>query len=311
MEKEMIEMFIYYVLSLKEQGTKDYCMNGVAKEMDNTLYTIQEKSFEKWNDWINKFKENHPVFRKQKQLQDLTIEQYIDTLEKAKKMVQKYSYKGTLNYDSLYLVSSEKDVEKLAYQIILKSKSTKEIKKLIDEESKNENVDKQELVILIDELCVRYYYGIDIEKNYEEAVKGWDMILDYSNDAKYSLAKCYKKGNGIKENKEKAYNLFYELMKKDIRAKMEVAQMNFLGEGTNQDYEQALKIFNELKNNVPYDLNFIIDSYIGEIYFYGLGIESDKKKGFELLDNAWNSGFVKPNYKTVKKVLKEYYNIKE
>ncbi len=311
MEKEMIEMFIYYVLSLKEQGTKDYCMNGVAKEMDNTLYTIQEKSFEKWNDWINKFKETHPVFRKQKQLQDLTIEQYLDTLEKAKKMVQKYSYNGTLNYDSLYLVSSEKDVEKLAYQIILKSKSTEEIKKLIDEESKNENADKQELAILIDELCVRYYYGIDIEKNYEEAVKGWDMILDYSNDAKYSLARCYKKGNGIKENKEKAYNLFYELMKKDIRAKMEVAQMNFLGEGTNQDYEQALKIFNELKNNVPYDLNFIIDSYIGEIYFYGLGIESDKKKGFELLDNAWNSGFVKPNYKTVKKVLKEYYNIKE
>lgn len=311
MEKEMIEMFIYYVLSLKEQGTKDYCMNGVAKEMDNTLYTIQEKSFEKWNDWINKFKETHPVFRKQKQLQDLTIEQYIDTLEKAKKMVQKYSYNGTLNYDSLYLVSSEKDVEKLAYQIILKSKSTEEIKKLIDEESKNENADKQELAILIDELCVRYYYGIDIEKNYEEAVKGWDMILDYSNDAKYSLARCYKKGNGIKENKEKAYILFHELMKKDIRAKMEVAQMNFLGEGTNQDYEQALKIFNELKNNVPYDLNFIIDSYIGEIYFYGLGIESDKKKGFELLDNAWNSGFVKPNYKTVKKVLKEYYNIKE
>ena len=133
MEKEMIEMFIYYVLSLKEQGTKDYCMNGVAKEMDNTLYTIQEKSFEKWNDWINKFKENQPVFRKQKQLQDLTIEQYIDTLEKAKKMVQKYSYNGTLNYDSLYLVSSEKDVEKLAYRIILKSKSTEEIKKIIDE----------------------------------------------------------------------------------------------------------------------------------------------------------------------------------
>ena len=311
MEKEMIEMFIYYVMALTEEGSKDYCMNGVVKEMNNALYIIKEKSFESWNEWLNKFKENHPVFRKQKQLQDLTIEQYIDTLEKAKKMVQKYSYNGTLNYDSLYLVSSEKDVEKLVYQIILKSKSTEEIKKIIDEESKNENANKQELAILIDELCIRYYYGIDIEKNYEEAVKGWDMILDYSNDAKYSLARCYKKGNGIKENKEKAYNLFYELIKKDIRAKMEVAQMNFLGEGTNQDYEQALKIFNELKNNVPYDLNFIIDSYIGEIYFYGLGIEADKKKGFELLDNAWNSGFVKPNYKTVKKVLKEYYNIKE
>lgn len=311
MEKEIIEMFIYYVLSLTEVGSRDYCMNGVIKEINNALYIIKEKSFESWNDWINKFKENHPVFRIQKKLQDLTIEQYIGTLEKAKKMIQKYSYNGTLNYDSLYLVSSEKDVEKLAFQIILKSKSTEEIKKLIDEESKNENVNKQELAILVDELCIRYYYGRDIEKNYEEAVKGWNMILDYSNDAKFSLAICYKKGNGVKENKEKAYNLFYELMEKDMRAKMEVAQMNFFGEGTNQDYEKALKIFDELKNHVSYDLNFIIDSYLGEIYFYGLGIEADKKKGFELLDNAWNSGFVKLNYKTIKNVLKEYYNIKK
>ena len=312
MAKEMIEMFIYYVLALTEQGSKDYCMNGVAKEMDNALYIIQEKSFDKWNDWINKFKESHPVFRKQKELTNLTIEQYIDTLKKAKKMVEKYSCNGgSLNYDSLYLVESEKDVENLAYQIILKSKSTEEIKKVIDEKFKKENADKQELAILIDELCIRYYYGIGIEKNYEEAVKGWDIILDHSNDAKYSLARCYKKGTGIKEDKEKAYNLFYELMKKDIRAKFEVAQMNFLGEGIKQDYEKALKIFNELKNHVPYDLNFIIDSYVGEMYFYGLGTEVDKKKGFEFLDNAWDSGFVKPNYKTIKKVLKEYYNINE
>lgn len=311
MERKMIEMFIYYVLALTEQGSKDYCMKGVIKEMDNALYIIQEKSFDKWNDWLNKFKESHPVFRKQKELVNLTIEQYVDTLKKVKRMVEKYSYNGTLNYDSLYLVESEKDVENLVYQIILKSKSTEEIKGIIDEKSKNENTDKQELAILIDELCIRYYSGIDIEKNYEEAVKGWDMISDYSDDAKYSLAICYKKGNGVKEDKEKAYNLFYELMKKDIRAKMEVARMNFLGEGIKQDYEKALKIFNELKNHVPYDLNFIIDSYVGEMYFYGLGTEVNKKKGFELLDNAWNSGFVKPNYKTVKKVFKEYYNVNE
>lgn len=85
MEKEMIEMFIYYVLALTEQGSKNYCMKGVTKEMDNALYIIQEKSFDKWNDWINKFKESHPVFRKQKELTNLTIEQYIDTLKKAKK----------------------------------------------------------------------------------------------------------------------------------------------------------------------------------------------------------------------------------
>lgn len=308
MEKEMLEMFIYYVLALKEQGSKDYCMNGVVKEMDNALYIIQEKSFDEWNDWVNKFKENHPVSKKQKKLINLTIEQYIDILKKSKKLIEKYSNNGTLNYDSLYLLSSEKDVENLAYQIILKSKSTEEIKKIIDEKSKNENADKQKLAILIDELCIRYCYGIEAEKNYEEAVKGWDMILDYSNDAKYSLAICYKKGRGVKEDKEKAYNLFSELMKNDIRAKNEVARMMFLGEGTEQNYEKAFKIFNELKGHVPYDLDFIIDSYLGEMYFYGLGVEKNKEKGLELLENAWNSGFIKLNYKTIKKVLKEYYN---
>ena len=309
MEKEMIEMFIYYVLALTEDGTKDYCIKGIAKKMDNALYTIQEESFDKWNDWINSFKENHPVFRKQKELSVLTIEQFIDTLKKAKKMVEKYSYCGTLNYDSLYLLESEKDVENLAYQIILKSKTTEEIKQVIEEKSKKENADKQELAILIDELCIRYCYGIDSEKDYEEAIKGWNMISDYSKDAKYSLAMCYKKGRAVKEDKEKAYNLFTEIMKDDMRAKYEVARMLFAGEGIKQDYEKAFKIFNELKNNVPYDLKFIIDSYLGEMYFYGLGVEKDKDKGFELFENAWNSGFVKLNYKTIKKILIEYYNI--
>ena len=311
MEKEMIEMFIYYVLALTEEGSKDYCMNGVAKEMNNALYIIKEKSFDTWNEWLNKFKENHPVLRKQKELINLPTEQYINTITKAKKMIEKYSYNGTLNYDSLYLVASEKDVENLAYQIILKSKSTEDIKQEIDEKSKIENADKQELAILIDELCIRYCYGIDAEKNYEEAVKGWNMISDYFNDAKYALAICYKKGRGVKEDKEKAYNLFCELMKDDMRAKNEVARMLFAGEGTYQDYEKAFKTFNELKNHVPYDLNLIIDSYLGEMYFYGLGVEIDKNKGFELLENAWNSGFVKLNYKTIKKILIEYYNINE
>ena len=311
MEKEMMEMFIYYVLALTEQGTKDYCMKGVVKEMDNALYIIQEKSLGNWDEWINKFAENHPVFQIQKELSKLTMEQYIDTLKKARKMVEEYSYNGTLNYDSLYLIESGKDVENLAYKIMLKSKPTEEIKKVIDEKSKNENVDKYELAFLMNELCIRYYYGIGIEKNYEEAVKGWTMVQNYSDDAKYFLARCYKNGTGIEKDKEKAYNLFYELMKKDIRAKMEVAQMNFLGEGIKQNYEEALRLFNELKNCVPYDLNFIIDSYLGEMYFYGLGTEVDKNKGFELLDNAWSSDFVKPSYKTTKKIFKEYYNINE
>jgi hypothetical protein len=47
------------------------------------------------------------------------------------------------------------------------------------------------------------------------------------------------------------------------------------------------------------------------MYFYGLGVEKDKEKGFKLLENGWNSKFVRLDYKKIKDVLKEYYNIKE
>lgn len=115
-------------------------------------------------------------------------------LEKAKKLMSFYSKSGTLNYDSLYLLESEKDVERLAYQIILRNKHTSEIKelieKLIDEKSKDNEIDKKEMAVIMDELCVRYYYGDEIKKDYEEAVKGWEIQvkkLYNSNNLKLSL----------------------------------------------------------------------------------------------------------------------------
>ena len=308
MEKEMLKLFIYYMFAYGKEGTKDYCLTGCIKQMDKALDIIRKGSYNAWNEIIEKLPENHPVLKEQKKLMSLQQEQYEQALIKSKKLMEKYCLLGgTLNYDSLYLISSEKDVERLVYQVILKNKNTATIKEIIEEKSKNQDINREELAILIDELCIRYYYGDGTEKNYSEAVKGWEMVYDYINDAKYMLAICYKKGTGVNQDKEKAYQIFNEISKVDIRAKYQIAIMNFIGVGTVQNYVKAFEIFSELKGKSPWDMDKWIDSYMGEMYFYGLGVEQDKEKGLSLMENAWNER-IALDYKNIKKVLKDYYN---
>ncbi len=310
----MLELFVYYKLATGKEGEKDYSLTGCTKLMDIALNIIQKESLEIWNEkFEDSFKnvnnEGHPCIEKHNQLKKLTQEEYIKTLLKAKNLIKNYASKLSLDYDSLYLISSDSDIKDLTYQIILKSKSTKEIEDLIEKYSKDNNANKDKVAIVINELCNRYYYGDRIEKNYQEAFKGWKMVSEYSNDARYMLGICYKEGTGIEENKKKAYEIFYEFMNKDFRASYQVALMNLRGIGVSQNYIKALEIFNKLKGHVPYDLDKLIESYIGEMYFYGLGVNQNKEKGLELLENAWNSG-IGLNYQKIKKVLKDYYNIK-
>lgn len=83
--------------------------------------------------------------------------------------------------------------------------------------------------------------------------------------------------------------------------------MNYNGVGTEQNYKKSLEIFKELKGKSPFDMDKWIDFYMGEIYFYGLGIEQNKNKGLELMESAWNNG-IALKYAKIKKVLEEYYN---
>lgn len=63
MEKEMIELFIYYTLALEEQGTKNYSINGCIKSIENALSYIENEGIEKWNNSLEKFPQNHPVLK--------------------------------------------------------------------------------------------------------------------------------------------------------------------------------------------------------------------------------------------------------
>jgi TPR repeat protein len=316
MIKKMGELFIYYVLSTEKEGTKDFCLKGCVNATQKALNTIKNENLQAWNKHLKNvfaFYKNgtHPGLNIQNELMKLSQEEYIQDIEKIQDLFRKYSKMGTSNYDSLYLVASEKDVSRLSYSIILRNKSLKEIKNLLDKELEKTNKNQEILAILTNELCWKYRYGSKEDINFDEAIKGWKMIADYLTDAKYELAWCYFEGKGIKKDKEKAYNIFCEIMSKDIRAKFEVARLNLFGEGTLKNENKAFNIFTEMKEKVPYDMEKLICKYLGRMYLYGLGVAQDKKKGLELLEKAWNSGLVEYKYDEIKKALKEYYGIND
>ena len=319
MEKEMLEMFIYQLLSVREPQWQS--LSECIWLMDYTLKIIDEESIEAWNskisepfsNWSKKHNgQEHPVQILQKELMKLSEEQYVETLKKAREMMIKYRSDAN-DYYSIYCIKSKQDAEELVEKILIRNiDSIEELQKKINEkleEDKNNNNsnNKKEISLLSYELAKRYY----INKDYTNALKGFNSISDYNNDAKYMIGVCYYYGRGVEKDLQKAYNINKELMNIDEICKYQVAESLLFGEGTERNYEEAFKLFNELIGHLPYDTNYGVKCYLGRMYFYGNGTKQDKQKGFELLDEAWSSGYVKLNYKLIKKVIKEYYNISE
>ena len=261
-------------MSLEKEGTKNFSINGCVKSIENALSCIENEGIEKWNDLLDKFPQNHPVLKKQQKLKELSTEEYKKILKKSKKLMNFYKKSGTLNYDSLYLLESEKDVEKLAYQIILKNKHTSEIKEILDEKSKDIETDKKELAVIMDELCIRYYYGDEIEKDYNEAVKGWEIIADYIAVLVYTkTSRQYDDSKQCTKHCYIAIGLFYgliameELAHEQYKKGTEKHPPVYIRQNTVRELYAGF--FSDILK-IPYDIfmeNEIQEWYVIESYF--------------------------------------------
>lgn len=340
MEKEMIEFFIYYVMSIADEQSEDFSLDGLVKYMEIACEIIKNEGIISWNKHLDifkssididehitinndnketkgvyNFKYSHPVLKLRDALSNLSGSQYIDTINTVKKKIIKYSQISTVNFDSLFLICSDNDVKKLTYEILIRDysneKLVQEILATILEENNKENLDDdQKILLLYKEYAMRLYYEIGMEQDCKLATKICSKFADYDNDAKYLLACSYERGKGVNKNLAEAYNLYSSLMKDgDFRGKYGVAKMLYYGNGVEKDKEKAFEIFSKIRNTVPYDMNCFVNEFLGRMYFLGDGTLRDSEKGFSLLESAWNSGFVNLNYGYIKKVLKEYYDI--
>lgn len=310
MEKEMIRSYIYQILSTRSDEKKYFTLNECVNMMKYDTELIQKEGLEAIQKKIyatygggNTEKPEHIVRTIQKKLMELNTESYIKTLESATRLMAIYSRNYRRNYDALFLISSHEQVDYLADKIIMYGSYT--IEQLLDEIHSTK--DEKRRVLLKYVLSMKYFYDMYIAKSTEILKE----IENYSIDAKYSLARSYQEGYGVKKDEQKAYNIYRELMNTDIIARYRVAVCLYDGSGVQKDYDEAFKLCNELYGELPYDLDFAIEFILGEMHFYGRGTEENKQKGFKMMEEAWNSGCINLNYKSIKEVLKQYYEISE
>jgi TPR repeat protein len=165
----------------------------------------------------------------------------------------------------------------------------------------------------ISQMADMYRTGDGVEKNHSDAFKLYTLAAEKgSSDAQLYLAESYHWGNnGLEKNISEAlkwYKLSAEGGNHD--AMNALGFIYYRGEGVTQDYNEAFYWFK--KNgfrDLPYfiyaDMCFYVDKdygnafrlynaalkqgveeaayKIGEMYFYGLGVERDYKKALEFL----------------------------
>ena len=158
----------------------------------------------------------------------------------------------------------------------MKKKTIEELKTFVNENNSDAMV----------ELGRRYYTGNGVQKNYELALKYFQMAETAGNiRGRYQIAICYYFGRGVKKDYEKAYNIFYDLMTKydDKDSKGYVGFMYYFGHYVNRDYEKAYNIFKALADNG----DVIAKTYIADMYYFGRYLSKDYKKAFEMYKNLY------------------------
>lgn len=263
MENKILEMFIYYVMAFAEEGTEEYSLKGCIERIDTATKIIKDESLEKWYEYlIEPFKDlSHPVLELKEELTVFSDKEYLEKLERCKDLIQKY-YKYGIDVDEcLYLLESEQDVETLVNMILLNDKDINELK---DKVGKIKEATKESSLI-INEMCNRYAIGREIEQNHEEAVKGYEMIAEYNEYAKRSLAVYLWSGKGIKKDCSRAFKLFSELKDNyDIVSEFYVAEMMYHGEGTEKNVNAAIELFKNIRGRTSYYFENKILKYINK-----------------------------------------------
>ena len=161
------------------------------------------------------------------------------------------------------------------------------------------------------EIGLRYYYGKEVEKNYEKAYKYFKKAMEMgSARGKYDVAiSCYE-GKGVEKNYEMAYKLLQELkeIKFDglteemvITIKLLESQMYYYGNYVEKNYKKAFEKFNEVAN--LYNNKQAID-YLAYMYYFGQEVEVNYKIARKYYENILDEEYDEIYYR-LGKIYKE------
>jgi TPR repeat protein len=140
--------------------------------------------------------------------------------------------------------------------------------------------------------------------NFEESLKWYKLAAEGGNrDAIYHLGHIYYYGDGVEQDYKQAYYWFDKDGFRDLPYYI-CADMYFY---VDKNYETAFRLYRSALEEDGVDFAAF---KIGEMYYYGLGVEQDYNKAFEFLkhyNGEFNEDFADEAPPAVHRMLGEMY----
>ena len=137
-------------------------------------------------------------------------------------------------------------------------------------------------------LAEMYYYGTDIDKDYEKAYIWYSKAGEQGfAPAQHSLGLMYEKGYGVAKDFAQAIKWYSKAAEQDYELSLfKLGQMYKVGQGVKIDYRKALELFRKAAKKGNSDAY----NSLGLMYFKGKGVTKNIEKAIELFTIAENQG---------------------
>lgn len=132
-----------------------------------------------------------------------------------------------------------------------------------------------------------YYFGHGTEENFYEAVKHFEKAAEWDSEAMVFLGDCYYSGHGVTQNYVEAVRWYKEAVEEnEIYAMYDLAVCYYYGEGVEQDYTEAVKWYRiAAEQGHKYAQNSL-----GDCYCFGEGVEQNDEEAVEWYTKAAEQG---------------------
>lgn len=167
-----------------------------------------------------------------------------------------------------------------------------------------------------------YYYGKGVSQSYSEAMKWYKKAADQGDEqSQANVANCYYSGIGVEQDLEKAIRLCKEMkdqghrntprwyteeLKADLEYELEGPNMKDLIRGDNfydnKKFIEAAKLYEK----AAMQGNVIAQTYLGDCYRYGEGVDKDLKKAEQWYRKAVLKGYVRARLALGHKIISNY-----
>ena len=174
----------------------------------------------------------------------------------------------------------------IIYELFCANKNYAIYKKLFDYCIAHRETDDSKILYLLGRM---YRKGKGVEKNFDEAIKYYEMAIEKGNDcAMFGLGRMYYIAKGVEQNFEKVIKYYkMSIEKGNSHAMGNLGYMYQYGKGVKRNYKKAIKYYKmAIEKGNCYAMN-----NLGTMYKNGKGVEQNFEKAIKYYKMSIGKGY--------------------